>query len=44
MTYYRYDDLRAGKVEQWVAQYEILNKNSFTNFCQFDSHSKIAME
>ena len=44
MTYYRYDDLRAGKVEKWVAQYEILNKDLFTKFSQFDNHSKIAME
>jgi len=45
MTYYRYDDLRAGKVERWVAQKEIImSKYSYDGIHQFDNHSKIAIE
>jgi len=42
MTYYRYDDLRAGKVEKWVAQKEIKTELPCIIFHQFDNHSKIA--
>ena len=45
MTYYRYDDLRAGKVEKWVAQpqHEIMPGPPARTLSQFDNHSKIAI-
>jgi len=43
MTYYRYDDLRAGKVEKWVAQHEIMAEPPARTLSQFDNHSKIAI-